>query len=85
MEGFSLAEVGREQASTLWLRGGFPRSCLAANDENSLIRRRDVIRTLLESDLPQLGVRVPADLELDELLVIPPAERSNRLINGREW
>ena len=60
MEGFSLAEVGQEQASTLWLRGGFPRSFLAANDADSLIWRRDFIRTLLESDLPQLGVRVPA-------------------------
>ena len=60
MEGFSLAEVGLEQTSTLWLRGGFPRSFLAANDADSLIWRRDFIRTLLESDLPQLGVRVPA-------------------------
>lgn len=60
MEGFSLAEVGMEQAKTLWLRGGFPRSFLAANDADSLIWRRDFIRTLLESDLPQLGVRVPA-------------------------
>jgi predicted AAA+ superfamily ATPase len=60
MEGFSLVEVGLEQAETLWLRGGFPRSFLAANDANSLIWRRDFIRTLLESDLPQLGVRVPA-------------------------
>jgi len=60
MEGFSLAEVGLEQAPTLWLRGGFPRSFLAANDADSLIWRRDFIRTLLESDLPQLGVRVPA-------------------------
>jgi len=60
MEGFCLAEVGLEQANTLWLRGGFPRSFLAANDVDSLIWRRDFIRTLLESDLPQLGVRVPA-------------------------
>jgi predicted AAA+ superfamily ATPase len=60
MEGFSLAEVGLDQATMLWLRGGFPRSFLAANDEDSLIWRRDFIRTLLESDLPQLGVRVPA-------------------------
>ncbi|MCS5691291.1 ATP-binding protein [Cyanobium sp. FGCU-6] len=60
MEGFALAEVGLEQASTLWLRGGFPRSFLASNDADSLIWRRDFIRALLESDLPQLGVRVPA-------------------------
>jgi predicted AAA+ superfamily ATPase len=60
MEGFSLTEVGIEQASTLWLRGGFPRSFLAANEADSLIWRRDFIRAVLESDLPQLGVRVPA-------------------------
>lgn len=60
MQGFSLAEVGLEAAPGLWLRGGFPRSYLARNDGDSLIWRRDFIRTLLESDLPQLGVRVPA-------------------------
>ena len=60
MEGFSLAEVGLGQAATLWLRGGFPRSFLADSDGDSLIWRRNFIRTLLEGDLPQLGVRVPA-------------------------
>ncbi|MCF8133266.1 MAG: ATP-binding protein [Synechococcus sp. Tobar2m-G35] len=60
MEGFSLAEVGLDSTSALWLRGGFPRSFLAGSDNDSLIWRRDFIRTLLESDLPQLGVRVPA-------------------------
>lgn len=60
MEGFSLAEVGLGQAEALWLRGGFPRSFLASNDSDSLIWRRNFIRTLLEGDIPQLGVRVPA-------------------------
>ncbi|MFN9695368.1 MAG: ATP-binding protein [Synechococcaceae cyanobacterium] len=60
MRGFSLAEVGLERAAALWLRGGFPRSFLAADDNDSLIWRRDFIRALLESILPQLGVRVPA-------------------------
>ena len=60
MAGFSLAEVGEEAATSLWLRGGFPRSFLAASEAASLIWRRDFIRTLLESDIPQLGVRVPA-------------------------
>jgi predicted AAA+ superfamily ATPase len=60
MEGFSLAEVGLEAISALWLRGGFPRSFLAGSDTDSMIWRRDFIRTLLESDLPQMGVRVPA-------------------------
>jgi predicted AAA+ superfamily ATPase len=60
MAGFSLAEVGLEAISALWLRGGFPRSFLAGSDTDSMIWRRDFIRTLLESDLPQMGVRVPA-------------------------
>ncbi len=60
MAGFSLAEVGEEAATSLWLRGGFPRSFLADSEEASLIWRRDFIRTLLESDIPQLEVRVPA-------------------------
>jgi hypothetical protein len=60
MAGFDLSELGLEAADALWLRGGFPRSFLAANDADSLIWRRDFIRSLLESDLPQLGVRVPA-------------------------
>ena len=60
MAGFSLAEVGEEAATSLWLRGGFPRSFLADSEEASLNWRRDFIRTLLESDIPQLGVRVPS-------------------------
>ena len=60
MAGFDLSELGLEAADALWLRGGFPRSFLANNEADSLIWRRDFIRTLLESDLPQLGKRVPA-------------------------
>jgi predicted AAA+ superfamily ATPase len=60
MAGFDLSELGLEAADALWLRGGFPRSFLANNEADSLIWRRDFIRKLLESDLPQLGKRVPA-------------------------
>jgi predicted AAA+ superfamily ATPase len=59
MAGFDMAEVGLDKAQALWLRGGFPRAFLAGSEGDSLIWRRDFIRTLLESDLPQLGVRVP--------------------------
>jgi len=44
----------------LWLRGGFPRSYLCANDEESLSWRKDFIRTFLERDIPQLGLAIPA-------------------------
>lgn len=48
-------------ADTLWLRGGFPDSFLAASDAASLAWRRDFLRTYLERDLPQFGSRVPAE------------------------
>ncbi len=44
----------------LWCRGGYPPSYLADSDNTSLIWREAFIRTYLERDLPQLGVRVPA-------------------------
>lgn len=45
----------------LWLKGGFPDSLLAMNDEASLNWRYDFIRTYLERDIPQLGPRIPAE------------------------
>lgn len=58
--GFSLPELGAAAESRLWLRGGFPLSYLARNEADSVAWRRDFIRTLLERDLPQWGVRVAA-------------------------
>ena len=54
-------EVGRDRLQTLWLRGGFPESLLAASDAASLRWRTDFIRTSLERDIPQLGPRIPAE------------------------
>ena len=45
----------------LWLRGGFPDSLTAAGDRNSLRWRTSFIRTHLERDLPQSGLRAPAE------------------------
>ena len=58
--GFSLPELGAAAESRLWLRGGFLLSYLAGNEADSVAWRRDFIRTLLERDLPQWGVRVAA-------------------------
>jgi predicted AAA+ superfamily ATPase len=44
-----------------WLRGGYPRSFLSNNDENSLQWREDYIQTYLERDIPQLGFNIPAN------------------------
>ncbi len=45
----------------LWVRGGFPDSYLAANDEDSYIYRKNFIRTYLERDVPQFGPRIAAE------------------------
>lgn len=58
--GFSLAEVGADSLGQLWARGGFPRSFLAARDADSISWRDQFIQTLLERDMPQWGVTVPA-------------------------
>jgi uncharacterized protein len=58
--GFALDEVGQYATERLWRRGGFPPAFLAASDTASAEWRRDFVRTFLERDLPQLGVRVPA-------------------------
>jgi uncharacterized protein len=58
--GFTASEVDVGQLERLWLRGGFPRSFLAANEERSFAWRRQFARTFLEQDIPQLGVRIPA-------------------------
>src|SRR6266853_1527096 len=60
MGGFSLDEVGAEHLRRLWVRGGFPRSYLARTEAESIRWREDFIRTFLERDLPQFGIRVPA-------------------------
>ena len=46
---------------SLWLRGGFPLSCLAPDESASYTWRQDFIRTFLQRDLPGMGVRVPAE------------------------
>lgn len=50
-----------EKLNQLWLRGGFPESLFAVDDEDSLNWRVNFIRTYLERDIPQLGPRIPAE------------------------
>jgi len=47
-------------ADQLWLRGGFPQSLGAEGESSSLRWREQFLRTFLEQDVPQLGVRVPS-------------------------
>lgn len=58
MTGFDLTEVGNPELRTLWWRGGFPRSFLAASDEESRQWRDDFVQTFLERDLRRFGVQV---------------------------
>lgn len=59
LEGFALGEVGSRNLNRLWLRGGFPRSFTARTDADAAQWRLDFVRTFLERDLPQLGIRTP--------------------------
>ena len=58
--GFSLGELEASATTTLWERGGFPRSFRARGDEDSVAWRQWFVQTLLERDFPQWDVRVPA-------------------------
>lgn len=57
------SEVAPDLATlqTLWLRGGYPLSYLAAEDEASFQWRLDFMLSFLQRDLPAMGVRTPAD------------------------
>ena len=59
MAGFDLGEAGTATLGRLWWRGRFPRSFLARSSAASIAWRQDFIRTFLERDMLQLGVRVP--------------------------
>lgn len=54
---FSLEEVHDSQK--LWIRGGFPRSYLAATGNDSFTWRLNYINTFLERDIPNLGFSIP--------------------------
>jgi hypothetical protein len=65
--GFDLEEIAggdrrwvARRADALWLRGGFPRSFLAASDEDSFAWRRNAVASHVEVDLPQMGINIPA-------------------------
>jgi predicted AAA+ superfamily ATPase len=57
---FSLAEINSENIQKLWLRGGYPKSYLLRSNDDSFTWREAFIKTYLEMDIPQLGIRIPA-------------------------
>ena len=64
LTGFSLEEVGTTDMQRHWLHGSFPISFLANSDTDSFVWRKNFIRTFLERDLPQIGVRIQASTML---------------------
>ncbi|MFM2343863.1 MAG: hypothetical protein RLZZ210_471 [Pseudomonadota bacterium] len=58
MTPFVLSEVS--DINNLWLRGGFPLSYLADNEELSFLWRQNYVKTFLERDIPNLGFSIPA-------------------------
>ncbi len=62
MYGLHALEIGAndEDCRKLWLRGGFPDSYLADNDQASMLWLEQLIRTYIERDIPRLGLKAPA-------------------------
>jgi len=56
-----LDDIGVENINDLWIRGGFPRSYLSDSEEDSILWRNNFITTFLERDIPQLGIKIPAN------------------------
>ncbi len=50
-----------EQLMTFWVRGGFPDSFFPLSEESSMRWRENFVRTFLERDMGQLGIRIPAE------------------------
>lgn len=57
--GFTLRDLGPGALDRLWLRGGFPPAYLARSQRDSLVWRRELVRTVFERDLPALGPALP--------------------------
>jgi len=63
MSGLNILELDSDSKAQrkLWLRGGFPDSYLAIDDDMAMDWLEDLIRTYLERDVPQMGFHVPAN------------------------
>jgi len=58
-----IVNTDRHGDSRLWVRGGFPRSFLAADERASVEWRQNFVQTFLERDIGMLGFKIaPANL-----------------------
>jgi predicted AAA+ superfamily ATPase len=60
LTGLLASELPSKDLDKLWVRGGFPGSFLAKDDQASLRWRLQFISTYLEREVPQFGPRIPA-------------------------
>ena len=60
LTGLELLDLGSAALDRLWDRGGLPLSYLAETEQGSVDWREDYVRSFLERDLANLGVRIPA-------------------------
>lgn len=51
---------GAQDVDRVWVRGGYPRSLLAASERDSLRWRESYVRTLASHDLAEFGLTLPA-------------------------
>jgi uncharacterized protein len=64
---FTLEEISdgknadEQKLKTYWLRGGFPKSYLADDDDVSYMWRQNFTETFLQRDLPQMGIDIPPE------------------------
>jgi uncharacterized protein len=73
---FSINEV--ENIDKLWIRGGYPKSFLANNTDESFAWRQSYISTFLERDIPNLGFSVPP-LQMRRLWMMAAHNHGNKL------
>lgn len=60
MSGFNVGEAGLDKIDVLWRRGGLPPAFLANSEPFSGDWRKNYIQSILERDIPQLGIRIPS-------------------------
>lgn len=60
LPGLRASDLAAEELDRLWTRGALPPAFTANDDETASIWRESYVRTFLERDLSQLGVRVPS-------------------------
>lgn len=59
LQGFGINEINTNDITKLWIRGGYPKSFLAENDDDSFAWRDELIRLFIERDVPMAWNRIP--------------------------